>query len=166
VDFRSNAIFPHADKDGPCGYEIKNQGFTGFAKGGDKGLWFSAANKGDAALVIAESAIDALSHAALFPDEHARYASTGGAMNPNQPALIQSAIQKLGQGARLVIATDNDEGGRTLAGQIEALAPKAGRADLHIIRDLPGEEGADWNAVLQARTQHLPAKPVTGSFPG
>jgi hypothetical protein len=39
VDFRSNAIFPHADKDGPCGYEIKNKGFTGFARGGEKGLW-------------------------------------------------------------------------------------------------------------------------------
>ncbi|MEJ2326915.1 MAG: hypothetical protein P8Y25_08880, partial [Chromatiaceae bacterium] len=31
VDFRANAVFPHADQDGPCGYEIKNRGFTGFA---------------------------------------------------------------------------------------------------------------------------------------
>jgi hypothetical protein len=22
VDFRANAVFPHADQDGPCGYEI------------------------------------------------------------------------------------------------------------------------------------------------
>jgi len=41
VDARSNAIFPHADKDGRCGYEIKNQGFTGFAPGGEKGIWIS-----------------------------------------------------------------------------------------------------------------------------
>lgn len=65
VDFRSNAIFPHADKDGPCGYEIKNKGFTGFARGGEKGLWFSAAKSSDTALVLAESGIDALSYAAL-----------------------------------------------------------------------------------------------------
>ena len=37
MDARSNAIFPHADKDGPCGYEIKNRGFTGFAPGGERG---------------------------------------------------------------------------------------------------------------------------------
>jgi hypothetical protein len=24
---------PHADQDGPCGYEIKNRGFTGFVRG-------------------------------------------------------------------------------------------------------------------------------------
>ena len=46
VDFRSNSIFPHADRDGPCGYEVKNKGFTGFAPGGEKGLWFSAASRG------------------------------------------------------------------------------------------------------------------------
>ena len=151
VDFRANAVFPHADQDGPCGYEIKNRGFTGFARGGEKGLWFSAARAGDTALVIAESGIDALSYAALHPDEAARYASTGGAMNPNQPALIAGAIEKLGQGARLVIATDNDPGGRALADQIEALARQAGREDLVLIRDLPEGEDSDWNDVLRAR---------------
>ena len=32
-------VFPHFDREGPCGYEIKNQGFAGFAVGGTKGLW-------------------------------------------------------------------------------------------------------------------------------
>ena len=41
---------------------------TGFAKGEDKGLWFSAARAGDTALVIVETGIDALSYAALHPD--------------------------------------------------------------------------------------------------
>ena len=36
-----NAVFPHFDADGLCGYEIKNTGFTGFASGGTKGLWLS-----------------------------------------------------------------------------------------------------------------------------
>jgi hypothetical protein len=138
VDFRANTIFPHADQDGPCGYEIKNRSFTGFARGGDT------------ALVIAESGIDALSYAALHPDKAARYASTGGTMNPNQPALLQAAIAKLGQGARLIIATDNDPGGRSLADQIAALARETGREDLVLIRDLPAGEGEDWNDVLRA----------------
>ena len=149
VDFRTNAIFPHADKDGPCGYEIKNKRFTGFSRGGEKGLWFSAVRSTDTALVIAESGIDALSHAALHPNNNARYASTGGAMNPNQPGLIRGAIGKMGQGAEILIATDNDEGGRTLAKQIEAIAAETGRKDLEIVRDLPAGEGCDWNDLLR-----------------
>jgi hypothetical protein len=43
VDQRGNAIFPHYDKTGLCGFEIKNYNFTGFAAGGVKGLWFSQA---------------------------------------------------------------------------------------------------------------------------
>lgn len=149
VDFRANAIFPHADQDGPCGYEIKNRAFTGFAPGGEKGLWFSAANREDTSLVIAESGIDALSYAALHPDEHARYASTGGAMNPGQPALLRAAMERMGQGSRIVIATDNDEGGHALAGQIEDVARESGREDLVVLRDLPEGEGQDWNEVLK-----------------
>jgi hypothetical protein len=149
-DYRNNVIFPHADQDGPCGYEIKNKGFTGFAPGGEKGLWFSAARKEDTALVIAESGIDALSYGALFPDEHARYASIGGAMNPGQPDLVSSAIQKMPQGARVILAMDNDGAGRDLADQIEALAQATGRVDLAIRRHLPEGEGDDWNDVLRA----------------
>jgi hypothetical protein len=149
VDARANAVFPHADQDGPCGYEIKNRNFTGFARGGEKGLWFSAARRSDTTLVLAESGIDALSYAALHPDEHARYASTGGAMNPNQPALIAAAIVRMGQGACLIIATDNDEGGHKIAEEIEAIALASGREDLAVIRDLPEREGQDWNDVLR-----------------
>ncbi len=92
MDARRNAVFPHRDHDGVCGYEIKNRGFTGFSKGGEKGLWVSACRKTDTALVIAESAIDALSYAILHPNPAARYASIGGKMSPGQPALIRAAI--------------------------------------------------------------------------
>lgn len=162
TDVRTNAIFPHADAEGPCGYEIKNKGFTGFAKGGEKGLWFSVARAGDLRLVIAESAIDALSYAVLHPDDYARYASTGGAMNPNQPALIRSAIEKMGQGASIVIATDNDTGGRELAERIEALAHETGREGLSIIRHLPEGEGVDWNDVLKGSASLCPPEPAAG----
>lgn len=150
IDARRNVLFPHADQDGPCGYELKNKGFTGFSPGGEKGLWFSAANREDTALVLAESGIDALSHACVFPDANARYASIGGAMNPNQPALISRAIEKMGQGASIILALDNDPAGRDLAVRIEALAHATNRDDLIVRTHLPGGEGQDWNDVLRA----------------
>src|ERR1039458_5062314 len=85
IDARGNAVFPHFDQEGLCGYEIKNAGFTGFSAGGNKGVWFSQARLDDTRLVFCESAIDALSYAALLPDDHARYASIGGKPNPVQP---------------------------------------------------------------------------------
>lgn len=72
-DYHQNACFPHFDTEGVAGWEIKNRGFTGYVKGGTKGLWFSRTTPTDLRLVIAESALDALSYAALFPDDHARY---------------------------------------------------------------------------------------------
>jgi len=148
VDIRANVIFPHVDQHGPSGYEIKNRGFTGFAPGGEKGMWFSAAHREDTTLVIAESGIDALSYAAIHPDEHTRYASTGGSLNVNQPVLIQSAMNKMGPASRIVIAADHDAGGLKLTAQIEGLAA-TGRQDLVISRDLPPEEGRDWNDMLR-----------------
>lgn len=61
VDQRNNALFPHYDKDGLCGFEVKNQGFTGFAPGGVKGLWHSKTKPSDFWLVLTESAIDGYS---------------------------------------------------------------------------------------------------------
>lgn len=146
-DSRSNAIFPHADRDGPCGYEIKNRNFTGFAPGGEKGLWISVVKRIDTALVLAESAIDALSYAVLHPEEHTRYASFGGAMNPSQPALIRAAIERLSLGAVVRIATDNDKEGADFAATIERLAAKTGRRDLTVARAASGD-AKDWNEVL------------------
>jgi hypothetical protein len=147
MDARSNAIFPHADKDGPCGYEIKNQGFTGFAPGGEKGLWMSRVRRADTVLVIAESAIDALSYAALHPDENARYASFGGAMSPGQPALIQAAVERIPSGVVVRIATDSDEEGARFATIIEAVTVEAGKSELAVERVMPPET-KDWNEVL------------------
>ena len=147
VDARSNAIFLHFDRDGPCGYEIKNHGFTGFAPGGEKGLWMSRVRSTDTALVIAESAIDALSYAALYPDDGARYASFGGAMNPTQPALIQAAVERLPSGVVVRIATDSDEEGARFAAIIEAVTVEAGKGELAVDRVTPPET-KDWNDVL------------------
>jgi hypothetical protein len=158
VDRRNNAIFPHYDKSGLCGFEIKNNNFTGFAAGGVKGLWFSQANPTDKELVLTESAIDALSYHALHKGNCTRYMSTGGALNPQQPDLIRGAIEKLPVGAVVMLAFDNDEGGNKIAAEIKAVAP----ACREIRRVLPDKmSGKDWNEILKIQRMQVMPLPLS-----
>lgn len=157
VDRRNNALFPHYDKDGLCGYEIKNKNFTGFAPGGIKGLWFSKAFPTDRQLVLTESAIDGLSYHVLHPDElWTRYMSTGGELSPQQrgnleieqPGLLRGAMEKLPAGAVVLLAFDNDDPGEKLADEVRAIAP-AGRELRRVLPD--AATGKDWNDMLKQR---------------
>lgn len=65
-----------------------------------------------------------------------------------------------GASARLVIASDNDEGGRELADTLEALALVVNREALEILRDLPAGEGQDWNDVLRSQAGIGPVPPA------
>jgi uncharacterized protein DUF3991/Toprim domain-containing protein len=156
LDSRGNTVFPHFDAAGLCGYEIKNRGFTGFAGGGEKGLWFSHTRCDDRRLILAESAIDALSHAALFPDaeDQTRYASLGGKPSRRQMRLLEATIAKLAEGAEVVAAFDADPAGVRLTEEIRELVAKTAhrteRSDLIFKSHLPTQEGEDWNIVLQA----------------
>ena len=155
VDDRNNAIFPHFDLDGLCGYEIKNRGFTGFAKHGAKGLWLSHGRDGDNRLVLAESALDALSYAAMFPDAHARYGSIGGKPNPQQPELIRALVARLPSGSEVVAAMDNDADGATLAGVVAQAVQLSGRDDLRFVVHQPvGVK--DWNDALREKQPAFP----------
>ena len=150
TDDHRNAVFPHFDTEGLCGYEIKNTGgFTGFSAGGSKGLWFSRTQADDERLIFCESAIDALSHAALFDDARARYASIGGKPNPIQPELIKAAIMRMAPGSEIVSAMDADADGAKLAGMVREVFEQAGRDDLKFTLQEPF--GAkDWNDQLRA----------------
>lgn len=150
IDHHSNAVFPHFDNDGICGYELRNGGFKGFASGGTKGLWLSKTSPADQRLVICESAIDALSFAVLFPDGHARYSSIGGKLSPSQPELISSQVNLLPRGAEVIAAMDADDAGRQLADAIEKAVGNAGRPDLTFRRQEPAGF-KDWNDQLRAR---------------
>jgi hypothetical protein len=120
----SNALFPHYDKEGLCGFEVKNNGFTGFAGGGVKALWFSHCFRRDRTIVFCESGIDAISHAILYPNETARYISIAGGLNPDpQPALIKASLEKMPSGSEVVAAFDNDHDGEKFSAVIEELAP-------------------------------------------
>jgi hypothetical protein len=151
IDARRNAVFAHFDEGGLCGYELKNRNFTGFAKGGEKGLWTSNRREDDHRLVFAETAIDGLSHAALRPDERARYASIGGQLNPKQPGLIRDEILSMPACSQIVSAMDNDPAGHSLSKLIASAVETSGRSDLAFIEDLPEAEGSDWNDVLKER---------------
>ncbi|MCI0538821.1 MAG: DUF3991 and toprim domain-containing protein [Verrucomicrobiales bacterium] len=147
IDGHGNVIFPHWNLSGVCGYEIKNHNFTGFALGGEKGLWESNRDASDTAVVIAETAIDALSHFALKRPIATCYVSTAGTLNPSQPELIRLAADRLRDGGRVILATDNDAGGDALTARIREFLALEGR--LEILEDRPAERGADWNDVLR-----------------
>jgi hypothetical protein len=153
-DDRNNAIFPHFDQDGLCGYEIKNTGFTGFASGGSKALWLSHELPDDRRLVVCESAIDALSHAVLFPDDRVRYASIGGKPNPQQPELIRATIARMPLSSEIVSAMDADVDGRKLAEIVRRAVELSGRLDLKFtVQEPVGHK--DWNDQLRAKPHPL-----------
>jgi hypothetical protein len=154
IDNRGNAVFPHLDPHGLSGYELKNVGFTGFASGGSKALWLSHELPDDHRLVITESAIDGLSHAVLFPDDRARYASIGGKPNPQQPELIRAAAARMPVNSEIVSAMDADEDGAKLTDVVRKAVALTGRLDLRFTVQEPfGFK--DWNDQLRARPHPL-----------
>jgi len=132
------------------GYEIKNRGFTGFASGGSKGLWSSRSEVEDRRLVFCESAIDALSYALLFPDDHTRYASIGGKPNPVQPELIRASAARMPGCSEIIAAMDADAAGAKLAELVRVATAQTGRADLCFGIEEP-LSCKDWNDQLRAQ---------------
>jgi hypothetical protein len=148
IDARGNAIFPHFDAEGLSGYEMKNVAFTGFASGGAKTLWLSQEFPDDNRLVFCESAIDALSYAALFPSPHSRYASIGGGLNDKQPEIIRAAIARTPQDAEIVAAMDADEAGRRYANAVQQAVKLAGDVGRRFLAQEP-MGFKDWNDQLR-----------------
>lgn len=145
---RGEAIYPHADPSGVCGYERKNRGFKGFSEGGKKGLWISHAYKDDDCLVICESGTEALSYAALFPDDHTSYVSTAGEITAKQCELLRRVIQAMPADSDIVSALDPDEAGQRHHGKVERAFNQAGRIDLLFVREVP-KGFKDWSEQLR-----------------
>jgi len=150
VDSQGNAIFPHFDREGLTGYELRgipNQYGNGksFAKAGEKGLWHSSNLRTAPRIVIVESAINALSHAQLKRDREAAYVSIGGALSEKQRDLLAGLLSRAQErGAVVVLSLDKDDPGRAHEQQILKLAP----AGLTIERQEP-VYGKDWNDELK-----------------
>jgi hypothetical protein len=150
ADAYGNAVFPHINLlDGLCGYEVKGKGVTRFATGGTKGLWCSRVGREDMRLVVAETAIDALSFAALKYQPGTRYVSTAGQLNPDQPLLLKRAMEKLPDGGEVVLAVDNDDGGTAIGTRIEAIFATVNRPGLALVYDRP-KTVKDWNDALRS----------------
>lgn len=140
-DPRGNAIFPHYKDNMLTGYELKNQGFTGFSKGGEKALYVTNNIDKASKVYITESAIDALSLAKSQPDPEAAYVSVGGSMSPAQ----KEELKRLLDDKETVLAVDNDKGGDTIAQDIANTLNK----DLSRIKPV----SKDWNQDLQNTIQ-------------
>lgn len=160
IDARGNAVFGHVDKSGVCGMEMRNTAFKGFSKGGSKGLWLSHEYPDDKCLVLCESAIECLSHAALFPDDpFTRYASVAGKLNMSvQPELIRAAAARMPLHSAIIAAMNPDVAGRALATDVACAVQRSGRSDLRFEVREPDGPG-DWNDQLRAsRGSALPIR--------
>ncbi|MBR9800427.1 DUF3991 domain-containing protein [bacterium] len=156
IDARQNVLFPHYNRAGLCGFEIKNRGWTGFSPGGIKGLACSRPQPDDHTMIVCETAIDMLSYAALHGTEGKRFFSTAGQISPLQAECLRSAATKLPENSPIVLALDNDEGGRQLAAKIRAAL---GSIERQIAVDYPPIPGADWNDVLRGESVHCRDNP-------
>jgi hypothetical protein len=145
-DQRGNALFPHYDREGLSGYEIKNyEGFTGFASGGKKSIWYSTNTGKSDRLIITETAIDALSHADAVGTSKDAYVSFAGSMSPDQLGILKAVLSNAHEARQtLVIAVDNDQSGSDFEVQLRDLAPEG----MTIVRDAP-QLGNDWNDTLK-----------------
>ena len=144
TDKRGNTLFRHDDLFGLSGWEVKNKGFSGFAKGGKKA--FFACRAGILSeneikrLVVAESALDAMSFYQYDPSP-ALVLSFGGGLSPEQGELLRHVLTKY-PAAEIVTATDNDEQGDIFAELIQSHRPDATRA-----RPIRGK---DWNDSIKS----------------
>ena len=159
-DRYGNVIFPHFGRNGVLtGFEIRGPSRKGFAKGGLKGLWLSNQRREDCDIVFCESAIDCLSHAALFPAFYRRYAAIGGRPSELQRELILGAILAMPPASAqpfgyVISAMDADYAGGELRDVIKAAWVDSKRNDLHFFDPLPC--GAkDWNEVLMKEREHI-----------
>jgi hypothetical protein len=147
-DGYGNAVFPHYDAEGLCGLELKNTGKGVLVKGSVKGLWTSNIIKTDKALVIGEVAIDTISYHAIFAKPDTAYAAVSGGMGSQQYPIVMQLVRKMQNLETIILATDNDEGGDSIAGKLEAYLKEQGFTG-EIIRRSPESRGDDWNEVLK-----------------
>ena len=155
IDEKGNAVCPHFNRSGLCGYELKNGNrngttFTGFSPGGVKALACSRPRDTDREAVISETSIDMLSIADLEGTDGRRFFSTAGQMSPMQAECLRSAVSRMPIGSRVILASDNDDGGRKIAAQVRETLRDF---DVPIVEHYPPAPGQDWNDVLQERRE-------------
>jgi len=152
IDDRGNAVFPHFNQSGLCGFELKNRGFTGFSPGGVKGLACSRPEEGDRDMVICETTIDMLSLAALEGTEGRRFFSTAGQISPLQAECLRSAVAQMPENGTIILAFDCDDGGQELSRRV---SESISGITQQIVAHSPNKVGLDWNDVLMAASSPI-----------
>ncbi len=141
-DQRGNVVFPNYDRGGMCGYERRGPVTKKFGKDVKKGLWLTPNIKTASAIIITESAIDALSHSRLYAFADSAYCAMGGSIGSRQRDLLTGLFTKAcDRNALVVIATDNDVAGDQFFEELALLAPMRLRRHRPI--------GKDWNEDLE-----------------
>jgi hypothetical protein len=154
IDGRQNLLAGHHDREGICGFEIKNGNkesttFTGFSPGGKKGLFSSNKSTEDQILVLTESFIDALSVAAITGVQSRKFMSISGNPSPFQMELLRFAISRLASGYSVEMRFDHDEAGAKLAERLsdEIFSTANNVSRFEYVR--PPDLGTDWNDYLK-----------------
>lgn len=147
VDRFRNAVFPHYENKQVCGLELKNSDRGLLVKGSKKTFWRSNTLASDTNIIITEAVIDALSYQQLFQPQDTMYLATGGGVSQKQCDLLIHLLTTLSC-RKIVIATDNDQGGDRIAERIGKTIEQS-EFQGKISRHRPLKSGADWNDVLQ-----------------
>ena len=132
--------------EGICGIEKRTlDGTKHIISGSEKGI-FSTGNLKDAKeIFIFESPIDMQSHKALLKHVSSDYCiCTMGSIGDSAEKSLELILDR-NKDAKLIIATDNDEGGQKIVDKIATIATSS----REIVRDLPKLN--DWNDDLKAK---------------
>ena len=148
------AWFCHRDDTGTvCGAELRGPETKGMCLSGTVKTLFRfqpGLARTVRRLVVCESAIDALSYAALDSERtrETMYSSTAGGMGPETVEALTAELVEMAKdpAAVLVAATDNDEPGNRYAGRLADLAREAG---VRVIRRIPHSDAKDFNDALK-----------------
>ena len=103
--------------------------------------------KMDQVMVIAESAIDAISYSLLHPDpqDQTCYVSIGGQMSSDAKNLLHKTVKSF-PGQYITLAFDSDDGGKAITQDVQELLADTGK---EIRVHLP--EKKDFNDDLKAK---------------
>lgn len=145
-DASGNALFPHFDEDGVCGWEEKRSDHSRFCRGGQLGLTLTKLDCCPVQrIVVTEASIDAMSWAQLNGrPEGTVYCSLAGSVSTRQIDLMKAFISSASPGVEVVIATDADAPGDQKAQKLEEAL-----SDLLVARSRPPEPYKDWNDVVR-----------------